>query len=89
MDPDYILHIGRDAMQTTLMLAAPALLAAMIVGFLTSMMQAVTSIKDMTMGLVLKIVAISVTLLICGNWMMTVALKHTRDIFDRIGMLGH
>ena len=52
-------------------------------------LQAVTSLKDMTMGLVLKILAISGALLVCGNWMMHLAVNHTKDIFERVGMLGH
>jgi flagellar biosynthetic protein FliQ len=89
MNTDYILNLAREAMQTALLLSAPALVAALVVGFLTSMLQAVTSIKDMTMGLVLKILAISGALLVCGNWMMHLAIKHTKDVFDRVEMLGH
>ena len=89
MNSDYVLNLAREAVQTALLLSAPALAAALIVGFLTSMLQAVTSLKDMTMGLVLKILAISGALLVCGNWMMHVAVNHTKDIFERVGMLGH
>lgn len=89
MDSDYILHMAREAMETALLLSAPVLGAAMVVGFLTAMLQAVTSIRDATMGQVLKLVAVGVSILLCGNWMMQVAIKHANDIFQHVAMLGH
>jgi flagellar biosynthetic protein FliQ len=89
MDNDYVLHLGRQALQTALLLSAPVLGVTLLVGTLTAMFQAVTSIKDQTIGMVLKLVAVGVTLLVCGNWMMQVAIQHTREIFEHVAAMGH
>ncbi len=89
MNPEFVLHIGRRAMETTLLLSAPVLIVTLVVGFITSMLQAVTSIRDMTMGTVIKLAAVAVTLLLAGNWMMQVAVGYTTEIFAQVQQLGH
>ena len=64
------------------------LLVTLIVGIVVAMLQAVTSIRDMTMGLVLKIVAVGVTLLISGGWMLRIAVGFTADMFNHIQSVG-
>ena len=49
------------------MLSAPILSITLVVGFLVAMIQAVTSIRDMTMGMVLKLAGVGVSLLLVGN----------------------
>jgi flagellar biosynthetic protein FliQ len=88
MDADLVLFIGRRAMETAMLMAAPSLGVALVVGVVVAMIQAVTSIRDMTMGLVLKIACIGITLLICGGWMMQVAVGFTSEIFNHIQAVG-
>ncbi len=89
MNPEYVLHIGRRALETTLLLSAPVLGVTLVVGFLAALLQAVTSIKDMTLGMVLKLACVGLTLLIAGNWMMQVAVSYTSEIFAQVQALGH
>jgi flagellar biosynthetic protein FliQ len=89
MTPEYVLFISRRAIETALLLSAPVLAVALVVGFVTSLFQAVTSIRDMTIGTVLKLVSVGVTLLIAGNWMMQVAMSYTIEIFGQVQALGH
>ncbi len=89
MDERLILHLGRRALEIALLLSAPAMIAAITVGMATAMLQAITSIRDMTLGMVLKIAAVGVTLLIFGGWMLTMATKFTREIFEHIDALSH
>lgn len=89
MDGDLVLYIGRRVLEVTLLLSAPVLAVTLVLGFLTAMLQAVTSIRDMTMGLVVKLAAVGVTLLVCGNWMMQVAMAFTTEIFNHIEAMGH
>ena len=89
MNTDMVLHLGRDALQTAMLLSAPVLIATLVIGILTAMFQAVTSIKDSTLGIVIKLVVVGVTLLIGGNWMMQVAVKHTTEMFQYVGMVAH
>jgi len=88
MTNEFIMHVGRRALETALMLGGPVLLVTLVVGFLVSMLQAVTSIRDMTMGLVVKLACVGLTLLLCGGWMMNVAVEFTREIFHHMQTVG-
>ena len=88
MNPDLILHIGRRALETALLVATPVLASALIVGVAVAMLQAVTSVRDMTMGLVLKIACVGIVLMICGGWMMQVAVAFTTEVFNHIQAVG-
>lgn len=88
MDAELILFLGRRALETALLLAAPVLIVTLVVGFLVAMLQAVTSIRDMTLGLVVKLGCVGITLLICGSWMMHVAVGFATEIFNHMQALG-
>lgn len=88
MDADLALFVGRRALQTALLLAGPVLLVTLLMGLIVGMFQAVTSIRDMTLGMVLKLLSVGVTLLVCGSWMMRVALGFTTEIFNHMQALG-
>jgi flagellar biosynthetic protein FliQ len=89
MDATLVLHLGRRMTETALILAGPALAVTLVLGFLTAMAQAVTSIRDMTMGMVVKLAAVAVTLLICGGWMVEVASEFLMEVFNHMQALGH
>ncbi|MHC4716342.1 MAG: flagellar biosynthetic protein FliQ, partial [Planctomycetota bacterium] len=72
-----------------LLVAAPVLAVTLVVGFLVAMFQALTSIRDMTMGLVVKLASVAITLLIAGGWMMQVAVGFAKEIFSHIESAGH
>ena len=84
MTPELVLHIGRRTLEVGLLVAAPALIVALAVGLLTAMLQAVTSIRDMTLGMVVKIAAVGVTVLLAGGWMMQLATSFTREVFNHM-----
>ncbi len=88
MSPEFAISLGRQAIETVLMLSAPLLLAGMLVGLLVSVFQAATQINEQTMTFIPKIVAVFVTLLICSPWMIRVLVSFTRDIFNQIPNLG-
>ena len=89
MDAELVVYVGRRALETALLIAAPVLIVTLVVGFLVAMLQAVTSIRDMTMGLVLKIAFVGITLLVCGTWMMHVAVGFASEVFNHMQSLGH
>ena len=89
MDGDFVLHISRRTLEVALMLSAPALVMALGVGLLTAMLQAVTSIRDMTLGMVMKIVAVALTVLVFGGWMLQVAIGFTYEIFNHMKNIAH
>ena len=67
---DAVLDIAREAIYTIVLVSAPMLLTALIVGLIISIFQTVTSIQEQTLTFVPKILAIFVALLIFGHWMM-------------------
>jgi len=89
MDSSFVLYLGRHTLETALLLVAPILLTCMIVGVVVTLLQAVTSIRDMTLTIVPKLLAVGVVMLIFGGWMLGVILKFTNDIFSHIQNIGH
>ncbi|MFW6061374.1 MAG: flagellar biosynthetic protein FliQ [Planctomycetota bacterium] len=87
MNGEFVLYIGRRALEVALMVAAPGMIAALSVGLLTALLQAITSIRDMTLGMVLKIGAVGAAMLIFGGWMMQVAVGFTMEIFNHMQAL--
>lgn len=89
MTPESVITMGRQAMEVTLMVAAPMLLVALIVGLIVSIFQAATQINETTLSFIPKLVAIFVTMIIAGPWMLTIMLDYMRQMFTGIpGMLG-
>ena len=88
MDSSFILYLGRYTLETALLLAAPILLTCMIVGVVVTLLQAVTSIRDMTLTVVPKLLAVGVVTLIFGSWMLGVILKFTNEIFGHVQNIG-
>ena len=89
MDANYILYLGRHTMETALMLAAPILLVCMFSGIIISLFQTVTSLRDMTLTMVPKLMAVGLTALLFGNWMLQVIIKFSQEIFTQIQNYGH
>jgi len=88
MNSDYILYLGRHTLETALLLSAPILLVCAFSGVVISLFQAVTSLRDMTLTMVPKLVAIGITMMVFGNWMMKVIVTFTLEIFNQIQSYG-
>jgi flagellar biosynthetic protein FliQ len=87
MSPELAVDICRKAIQTILMCAAPMLIVALIVGLLVSIFQAATQINEQTLTFVPKIVAVFVTLLIFGSWVIKIVTVFTIGLFDLMATL--
>jgi len=88
MDSSFALYLGRHTLETALLLAAPVLLTCMIVGLVVTLLQAVTSIRDMTLTIVPKLLAVGAVILVGGGWMLGVMLKFTNEIFVHVQTMG-
>jgi flagellar biosynthesis protein FliQ len=88
MDPSFTLYLGRHTLETALLLSAPILLTCIIVGVVVTLFQAVTSIRDMTLTIVPKLLAVGVVTLLFGGWMLQVTLRFTNEIFAYIQNVG-
>lgn len=89
MDSNYVLYLGRYTLETALLLAAPILITCMVVGIIVTLLQAITSIRDMTLTIVPKLLAVGVVVLLFGSWMLQVTLRFTTDIFAQIQNAGY
>jgi len=89
MTPETIMTIGRHALEITMLLAAPLLLAALAIGLLVGVFQAATQINEMTLSFIPKLLGMAVTLLIAGPWMLKLIVGYTRELFESIpGLIG-
>lgn len=89
MTPSTVIEIGRVAIEVTLLVSMPMFLAALVTGLVISIFQAATQINEMTLSFVPKLVAMFVTLVVAGPWMLTVLTDYMRRLFESIpGMIG-
>jgi flagellar biosynthetic protein FliQ len=84
MDQGIVLDIAQEAIKTVLMISAPILGLGLLVGLIVSIIQATTQIQEATLSFIPKIVAISLTLLIFGPWMMNTMYEFTIRLFENI-----
>jgi flagellar biosynthetic protein FliQ len=66
------------------MLAAPMLIAALVVGLVISVVQAVTQINEVTLSFVPKILAVFAALAVAGPWLISTALSYTVTLFNML-----
>ncbi len=87
MNTTLVIDICRRAIQTILMCAAPMLLVGMLLGLMVSIFQAATQINEQTLTFVPKIVAVFLTLLFVGPWIMRVLMTFTKGIINMISSM--
>jgi flagellar biosynthetic protein FliQ len=85
MEQAQVIKVITDAVNTVLLVSAPMLIVAMVVGIIVSIFQATTQINEQTLAFVPKIVAIFLALLIFGGWMLTNLTDFTNRVFGYIG----
>ncbi|MEA3368221.1 MAG: flagellar biosynthetic protein FliQ, partial [Planctomycetota bacterium] len=69
--------------------SAPVLAVAMITGVLVAMLQAVTSVRDMTLSMAPKLAAVGITLLLTAGWSMQVVVEFAHEVFSHVQTMGH
>jgi flagellar biosynthetic protein FliQ len=79
-----VITLGQQALYVMLMIAAPMLLAALVVGLIVSILQAATQINEMTLSFIPKLLAMIATLVIAGPWMITIYVDYVRRLFESI-----
>ncbi len=87
MTPESVMTLGKHAMEITLMVAAPLLLVALVIGLVVSIFQAATQINEQTLSFIPKLVGVFVALVVAGPWMLSVMLDFMREIFGGIPLL--
>ncbi|MBA3998406.1 MAG: flagellar biosynthetic protein FliQ [Candidatus Accumulibacter sp.] len=84
MTPGMVMEIGRQAIEITLILAAPPLLAALVTGLIVSIFQAATQINEATLSFIPKLVVMFLTLIFAGPWMLQLMVDYIRRLFESI-----
>ena len=89
MDQGTVLDIGREALLVTATIAGPMLGIALVVGLLIGIVQAATSINEMTLSFIPKLVALVLVLYLFGSWQITVLTDFASRLIARIpGIVG-
>jgi flagellar biosynthetic protein FliQ len=78
----------RDTLMLVVKLGGPPLLAALAVGLIVSVVQAVTSINESTLAFLPKVVAVGAALVLLGPWMSAQLGDFTRTLMDRLIAIG-
>ena len=76
--------LGRQALELTLVIAAPVLLTALIIGLLVSIFQAATQINEQTLSFIPKLVGMFIVLIIAGPWMVGLMVDFIHRLFSNI-----
>lgn len=84
MNAQMVLTMGQEALLLLLMVSAPVLGVALLVGLLVSLFQAVTQIHEATLAFVPKLVAVIAVFAIAGPWMLTMLVEYIRRILESI-----
>jgi flagellar biosynthetic protein FliQ len=84
MTPESVMTIARQALELTLMVAAPMLLTALVIGLLVSIFQAATQINEMTLSFIPKLLGMFGALIITGPWIVGILLDYMTRLFSSI-----
>ncbi|HZX30219.1 MAG TPA: flagellar biosynthesis protein FliQ [Rhodocyclaceae bacterium] len=84
MTPGTVMEIGRQAIEATLVVSAPMLLAALVVGLIISIFQAATSLNEATLQFVPKLVIMFFVLILAGPWMLQYMIDYIQRLFQSI-----
>ena len=84
MTPEFLTGFFFEAIKTAISLAAPMLLAGLVVGLAVSIFQSVTSINEMTMTFIPKMLAVAGALLFFLPWMVEKMVTFTQNLFTNI-----
>lgn len=85
MTPDSALDLFRQALLTALLLASPMLAVGLVIGLLVSVFQAVTSIQEMTLTFIPKMLGVLAALLIAMPWMLSLMTRFTQQLLGNLG----
>ncbi len=87
MTPETVLTQSNEALRLALMLGAPLLLTALVVGLVVGLFQAATQINEMTLSFIPKVVAMAAVLVATGPWMLGMLVDYTRRLIESIPAL--
>ncbi|WP_243047635.1 flagellar biosynthesis protein FliQ [Dyella sp. RRB7] len=84
MTPESVIEFGQHALYVAMMIAAPLLLTALLVGLVIGVVQAATQINEMTLSFIPKVIAMAAVGLIAGPWMLRTLVQFTRQLIESL-----
>ncbi|HOQ17110.1 MAG TPA: flagellar biosynthesis protein FliQ [Defluviitaleaceae bacterium] len=81
-----IIDLAQEAIMTVIKVSAPMLLMGLAVGLLVSIFQAVTSIQEATLAFIPKILAVFISILIFGPWMLSTMMEFINNIYKNLNL---
>lgn len=87
MTPESVLDITQHAMWTAVIVAAPMLVTALLVGLVIGMFQAATQVNEMTLSFIPKLFTLFLTLVVAGPWLLTTLIDYTQTLILSIPSL--
>jgi len=88
MNQTAVLEIAQGALWVILMIAGPIMLSGLLIGLIIALFQALTTIQEMTLTFVPKIIVIFLALVVFLPFMMTTMIEYSMTLFDRISNVG-
>lgn len=84
MTPESVIAFGQHALYVAMMIGAPLLLTALVVGLVIGMFQAATQINEMTLSFIPKLLAMALVMVIAGPWMLHTLVDFTRHLIETL-----
>ena len=88
MNEASVLEIGRNGLWVVLQLAGPIMIAGLLIGLVIALFQALTTIQEMTLTFVPKIIVIFISLVLLMPFMMTTLIEFSQGLFGLIVTMG-
>jgi flagellar biosynthetic protein FliQ len=89
MTTEFVVGLGREAIEVALMVAGPMLIVGLVVGVVVSLLQALTQVQEMTLTFVPKILSISLVLVVLMPWMAQLMIDYTTNLYSSLPALVH
>ena len=88
MDTGFVLDIAVEAIMVMVLVAAPVLGSALATGLLIGILQAATSVQEMTLSFIPKLGVMVLALVLFGEWQHALMVDYFEIIFERIQTLA-
>ena len=80
MDSSDVITLGQEALMVAALIAGPLLLGILVVGVVIGLIQAATSVQEMTLSFIPKLIILVLLLFLIGNWQISVLVEHFQNL---------
>ena len=84
MDSSDVITLGQEALMVAALIAGPLLLGILVVGVSIGLIQAATSVQEMTLSFIPKLIVLVLLLFLIGNWQISVLVAHFQNLLMNI-----